>query len=128
MVQQMLMDSSQHTTYRSIEETRLFGERTRLVRLCTRLTGNPDVAEDLAQETLLEAWRNLYKFDQQGEAQDESWSKWLSAIARNVCKRWARDHYHDTTQVAIFATTDDDENSLTDLLPSTESIELELER
>jgi RNA polymerase sigma factor (sigma-70 family) len=129
MDQQMLMDSSQNTTtHRSVEETMLFGERTRLVRLCTRLTGNPDVAEDLAQETLLEAWRNFYKFDQQGEAQEESWSKWLSAIARNVCKRWARDHYYDATHVAIFANTDDDENSLTDLLPDTESIEIELER
>jgi hypothetical protein len=30
-------------------------ERARLVRLCARLTGNVDAAEDLAQETLLEA-------------------------------------------------------------------------
>src|SRR6266567_361843 len=126
MVQQMLLTSSQNTTAHRSIETKLFSERTRLVRLCTRLTGNPDVAEDLAQETLLEAWRNLYKFDQKGEAQDESWSKWLSAIARNVCKRWARDHYHDATHVAIFATSDDDENSLTDRLSDTESIEIEL--
>jgi DNA-directed RNA polymerase specialized sigma24 family protein len=33
-------------------------ERARLVRLCARLTGNIDVAEDLAQETLFEAWRH----------------------------------------------------------------------
>jgi DNA-directed RNA polymerase specialized sigma24 family protein len=31
-------------------------ERTWLVRLCTRFTGDVDVAEDLPQETLLEAW------------------------------------------------------------------------
>ena len=36
----------------------LFGdEYPRLVRFCAYLTGNVDVAEDLAQETLLEAWR-----------------------------------------------------------------------
>jgi hypothetical protein len=34
-------------------------ERAHVVRLCTALTGNSEVAEDLAQETLLEAWRHL---------------------------------------------------------------------
>jgi RNA polymerase sigma factor (sigma-70 family) len=61
-------------------------ERARLVRLCTRLTGNIDVAEDLVQETLLEAWRNSYKLhDPEGRG------RWLSAIARNVCRRWAHE-------------------------------------
>jgi DNA-directed RNA polymerase specialized sigma24 family protein len=32
-------------------------ERDRLVRLCARLSGSMEAAEDLAQETLLEAWR-----------------------------------------------------------------------
>jgi RNA polymerase sigma factor (sigma-70 family) len=61
-------------------------ERARLVRLCARLTGNVDVAEDLAQDTLLEAWRHSYKLhDPQGR------DRWLAAIARNVCRRWARE-------------------------------------
>jgi RNA polymerase sigma factor (sigma-70 family) len=61
-------------------------ERARLVRLCARLTGNVDAAEDLAQETLLEAWRNSYKLrDPQGR------DRWLAAIARNVCWRWTRE-------------------------------------
>jgi RNA polymerase sigma factor (sigma-70 family) len=61
-------------------------ERARLVRLCARLTGNVDAAEDLAQETLLEAWRNAYKLhDPEGR------DRWLSAIARTVCRRWAHD-------------------------------------
>ncbi|QBD76214.1 RNA polymerase sigma factor [Ktedonosporobacter rubrisoli] len=124
----MVLASSQNTPeYHSIE-TKFFGERPRLVGLCARLTGNPDAAEDLAQETLLEAWRNLDKFEQRDEDQAENWSKWLSAIARNVCKRWAREHYNDATHVAILATTDDDDDSLTELLPGTESIEIELER
>ncbi len=60
-------------------------ERTRLVRLCTALTGDSDAAEDLAQETLLEAWRHLDKLhDPRGR------SPWLAAIARNVCLRWRR--------------------------------------
>ena len=37
-------------------------ERMRLVRLCARLSGNPDAAEDLAHETLAEAWRHAHKF------------------------------------------------------------------
>ncbi|HUY78104.1 MAG TPA: RNA polymerase sigma factor [Ktedonobacterales bacterium] len=60
-------------------------ERARLTRLCARLTGDADAAEDLAQEALLEAWRSFHKLrDADGLA------PWLSAIARNVCLRWAR--------------------------------------
>ncbi len=60
-------------------------ERRRLVRLCAAVTGDRDAAEDLAQETLLEAWRNAHKLHDPAGA-----SPWLSAIARNVCRRWAR--------------------------------------
>ena len=67
----------------SILENVLPDERTRLVRLCARLTGDVDAAEDLAQETLLEAWRHAHKLhDPRG------YTPWLSAIARNVCLRW----------------------------------------
>lgn len=60
-------------------------ERARLVRLCARLTGNYDAAEDLAQETLFEAWR------QAGNLRDESvWRSFVVGIARNVCLRWMR--------------------------------------
>src|SRR5258706_4364406 len=63
----------------------LAAERARLVRLCARLIGNPDAAEDLAQETLLEAWRSLAKL-----RTPDGLVPWLNAIARNVCLRWAR--------------------------------------
>lgn len=66
-------------------EAILPSEYTRLVRLCAYLTGDPDAAEDLAQETMIEAWRNRHKLvDPQG------YPAWLSAIARNVCLRWKR--------------------------------------
>ena len=39
-------------------EASLSLERSRLVGLCARITGDVDIAEDLAQETLLEAWRH----------------------------------------------------------------------
>jgi RNA polymerase sigma-70 factor (ECF subfamily) len=55
------------------------------VRLCTAITGNSIAAEDLAQETLVEAWRQRHKvYDPAGL------HAWLAAIARNVCRRWTQ--------------------------------------
>lgn len=65
-------------------------ERPRLIRFCARITGDWEAAEDLAQETLTEAWRvrtNLR--DIQGL------SLWLNAIARHVCLRWLRSRARD---------------------------------
>lgn len=60
-------------------------ERAWLVRYCARLCGQPESAEDIAQETLIEAWRNLHKLsDPSGRL------PWLAAIARHVARRWAR--------------------------------------
>lgn len=58
-------------------------ERRRVSRLCVALTGDPAVAEDLAQETLLQAWRIRDRLvDPTGQG------PWLDAIARHVCRRW----------------------------------------
>src|SRR3954471_10932840 len=59
--------------------------RARLMRLCARLAGDRDAAEDLAQETLLEAWRNVHKLEDPAGV-----DRWLAAIARHVCLRWLR--------------------------------------
>ena len=60
-------------------------EWPRLVRLCAHFTGDRDAAEDLAQETLIEAWRHQDRlYDWHG------YSSWLSAIARNLSLRWIR--------------------------------------
>ena len=114
----------------SIEKTSCFvssEERRQLVQLCARITGDRGVAEDLAQETLFEAWRheqNLHNQDQR--------TQWLAGIARNVCLRWIRkrgrnavhlmethesQHAHD----APFA-------QLEDTLADDLDIEVELER
>src|SRR6185437_16333929 len=70
----------------SIDWNAAFAEqRPRLVRLYMRLTGSSDVADDLAQETLMEAWRSLHKLHD-----DDGLPKWLNAIARNVLLRWKR--------------------------------------
>ncbi|MDQ5852993.1 MAG: RNA polymerase sigma factor [Chloroflexota bacterium] len=103
-------------------ETALPFERARLVRLCAKLTGDVDAAEDLAQETLFEAWRHAHKLrDQQGRAQ------WLSAIARNVCLRWSRGR-----ELARLTRLDKDEDSaipaLEHQLQDEFDLEIELER
>ena len=59
--------------------------RRKLVRLCATVSRDREAAEDLAQETLLEAWRNLHKLHDPTGA-----DQWLAAIARNVCRRWTR--------------------------------------
>ncbi len=67
----------------SIGPEQFNAERARLVRLCYRFTGSLDAAEDLAQETLYEALRNAHKLHD-----PSGYARWLSAIARNVCRRW----------------------------------------
>lgn len=64
-------------------EAALAAERGRLVRLCAHLTGDRDAAEDLAQETLLKAWQHAQQL-----IDAERRARWLSAIARNECRRW----------------------------------------
>jgi RNA polymerase sigma-70 factor (ECF subfamily) len=59
------------------------GEHARLVRLCAAIVRDATAAEDLAQETLLEAWRHRDKLVDPTGA-----NRWLNAIARNVCRRW----------------------------------------
>lgn len=69
-------------------------ERAGIVRLCAHLTGDPDAAEDLAQETLLAAWRHEHALREPGKR----W-EWLAGIARNVCLMWARRRGRDLSRL-----------------------------
>ncbi|HET9110756.1 MAG TPA: RNA polymerase sigma factor [Ktedonobacterales bacterium] len=92
----------------------LGAERERLVRLCLRMTGSYDAAEDLAQQTLLEAWRLLDRL-----RDSDGLSAWLTAIARNVCHRWLRAQGRERAQLTIVAheqTSDRETSSLYDTL------------
>lgn len=84
----MLVDQTE--SQRRAPDTVMPAEWGRLVRLCASLSGNVDAAEDLAQETLIEAWRNSGKL-QNPDAERQ----WLSGIARNVCRRWLRSRGRD---------------------------------
>ncbi len=71
-------------------------EWTRLVHLCSAMTGNKDSAEDLAQETVLEAWLHKHTLRNAGKR-----DQWLSGIARNVCLRWLRTRGRELAHLAI---------------------------
>ncbi len=98
----------------------LFGDpvrRRRLVRLCAAITGDSDSADDLAQETLLEAWRHLERL-----SDSSGIDRWLAAIARNVCRRWSRRRGQDLAiGIALSQTADRGVDDVVD-------VEAELER
>jgi RNA polymerase sigma-70 factor (ECF subfamily) len=100
------------------------GERARLVRLCLQLTGDVDAAEDLAQETLYEAWRHLHAVhDPRGL------DRWLSAIARNVCRRWAQRRGRELARRSPPAAGGTETGPSLDDLPADDfDVEAELER
>jgi RNA polymerase sigma factor (sigma-70 family) len=101
--------SQPHTVY-AAHTAAIIADRPRLVRLCARLTGDWDAAEDLAQETLYEALRSLAKVhDAHGLP------AWLTAIARNVCLRWSRRHGRERARRAPVAEASD---ALFDALPA----------
>jgi DNA-directed RNA polymerase specialized sigma24 family protein len=58
----------------------LAAERPRLLGLCTYLTGDPDSAEDIVQEVMLEAWRSF------GKLRDpDAMDAWRNGIVRKGC-------------------------------------------
>lgn len=68
-----------------LDDPWLRAQRPRLVRLCARLTGDPDAADDLAQETLVRIWRVAERLDPGRPA-----APYADAIARNLCRRHLR--------------------------------------
>ncbi|HEX2349381.1 MAG TPA: RNA polymerase sigma factor [Ktedonobacterales bacterium] len=74
----------------------LAAERPRLTRLCRQMTQNADAAEDLTQETLLEAWRLRDRL-----RDPAGLSAWLAAIARNICLRWLRAQGRERAHLAL---------------------------
>ena len=106
-------------------ETILLRERARLVRLCARFTGESSVGEDLAQETLLEAWRHFDALRDQ-----ERLPQWLSGIARNVSLRWAHKQGQNPLRLAepLFREEEAEQAGLEDTLEDDFDVEAELER
>lgn len=94
-----------------------------LARYCAYHSGDRDAAEDLAQETLVEAWRNHHKL------RDLDKSKpWLAAIARNICQRWGRARGREAARLADTTTPQSEALDQLDLLPDEIDLERDLER
>ncbi len=66
-------------------EQRMAAARPRLVRLARRRGVPTEAADDVAQDTLLEAWCAL-----EALRSPDRIDAWLDGICRNVCRRWAR--------------------------------------
>jgi RNA polymerase sigma-70 factor (ECF subfamily) len=54
--------------------------QTPVFNLCYRMLGDPECAEDAAQESFLRAYRNINRFDP-----DRSFVSWLLSISSNYC-------------------------------------------
>ena len=59
--------------------------RARVVAWCYRLTGDRDLAADLAQDVFVKAYSSLHTF-----RRDSKFTTWLYSIARNRCRDEAR--------------------------------------
>jgi RNA polymerase sigma-70 factor (ECF subfamily) len=94
------MASSAQSTAFDLRDEALARERSRLVGLCASLTHDLDVAEDLAQETLYEAWTHRHRLRER-----ERYAEWLSGIARNVCRRWWQRQQREAARLAAIATS-----------------------
>ena len=102
----------------------LHAERPRLVRWCARLTGNLDIAEDLAQETLSAAWRSTRR-----PPRAEEYPAWLAGIARNMCRSWRRSQQREAARrVGLHLLDDQDAPNPALDLPDDFDLELVLER
>ena len=80
----------------------------RIERLIGRMVRDPDLAQDIAQETFLRAWRALHQF--RGDAQ---FYTWLYRIALNTAKKALLERKRDpvVTEAALFGRDGDDETS-----------------
>lgn len=76
-------------------------ERSQLLRLCTRLTGDSAAADDLVQETLITAWQRLDQLTDPGGI-----SAWLATIARNHYRHWVRSRRRRQQYIVAPETTD----------------------
>jgi RNA polymerase sigma-70 factor, ECF subfamily len=70
----------------------------RIMAICHARTGRADVAEDLAQETLLRGFRAL-----QTLAEPEKFGHWLCGIALRACLDWLKARERSTVPFSVLS-------------------------
>ena len=89
--------------------------------IAQRMTGNPEDAADMTQETFIKAYNSLSSF-----RGDSKFSVWLYRIANNVCLDFLRSKSRRPT-VSLSAEDDDGEETQLDIADESQSPELLLE-
>lgn len=102
-------------------ETLLADEWPRLVRLCTWFTGHEEAAQDLAQETLIAAWKSQDRL-----ISIDKLKPWTYAIARNICLDRSRRYFYEQSHTAF--SMDSPESSFEEQVADETDLELELDR
>lgn len=87
--------------------------RAQLLWDAQRVTKSAEEAEDIVQESLLKAWRNLQQF--RGESQIGTW---LRAIVKNTAREWLRNR-GNRIHVPLESQRNEDEETATLDLPDT---------
>ncbi|MGM9552888.1 MAG: RNA polymerase sigma factor [Faecousia sp.] len=81
--------------------------QTPIYNLCLRITGNPEDAADMTQESFLKAWRSLDSFHFEA-----AFSTWLYRLASNTCLDFLR----STKRRRALSLTVEDESGESQLL------------
>ena len=66
-------------------ETLVKKYRIRIYAIISAFIDNPQDREDIAQETFINAYRNLHQL-----SKPERFGSWLDTIAQNQCRDWMR--------------------------------------
>ncbi len=90
--------------------------------IAMRMTGNPEDAADMTQETFIKAYNSLQAF-----RGDSKFSVWLFRIASNVCLDFLRSRSRKPT-VSLSMEDDEGEETQLDIADESQSPELLLER
>ena len=98
--------------------TRLVEEyQTHVYNLCYRMLGEPEAAEDAAQETFLRAYQNLHRYDR-----NRSFATWLLSIGAHYCIDRLR-----RRKLSVFSIDEENEDGTTFEIPDLGSPEPEAE-